>query len=70
MLGGGIVDGSVILIGGDPGIRNALMLQLAEKIGDKKILYVSGEESASQIKLRADRLNLISVIFLFIRNQS
>lgn len=58
VLGGGIVDGSVILIGGDPGIgKSTLMLQLAEKIGDKKILYVSGEESASQIKLRADRLN-------------
>ena len=58
VLGGGIVDGSVILIGGDPGIgKSTLMLQLAEKIDDKKILYVSGEESASQIKLRADRLN-------------
>ncbi|HMS66008.1 MAG TPA: DNA repair protein RadA, partial [Ignavibacteria bacterium] len=58
VLGGGIVPGSVILIGGDPGIgKSTLMLQLAEKIKDKKILYVSGEESASQIKLRADRLN-------------
>ncbi|MEP7146143.1 MAG: DNA repair protein RadA [bacterium] len=58
VLGGGIVDGSVILIGGDPGIgKSTLMLQIAEKILDKKILYVSGEESASQIKLRADRLN-------------
>ncbi len=58
VLGGGIVDGSVILIGGDPGIgKSTLMLQLAEKISGKKILYVSGEESASQIKLRADRLN-------------
>lgn len=58
VLGGGIVGGSVILIGGDPGIgKSTLMLQLAEKIKDKKILYVSGEESASQIKLRADRLN-------------
>lgn len=58
VLGGGIVDGSVILIGGDPGIgKSTLMLQIAEKINDKKILYVSGEESASQIKLRADRLN-------------
>ncbi len=58
VLGGGIVGGSVILIGGDPGIgKSTLMLQLAEHIKDKKILYVSGEESASQIKLRADRLN-------------
>lgn len=58
VLGGGIVGGSVILIGGDPGIgKSTLMLQLAEQIKDKKILYISGEESASQIKLRADRLN-------------
>ncbi|MEO8664848.1 MAG: DNA repair protein RadA, partial [Ignavibacteria bacterium] len=57
VLGGGIVEGSVILIGGDPGIgKSTLMLQIAEKITDKKILYVSGEESASQIKLRAERL--------------
>ncbi|MEO8209695.1 MAG: DNA repair protein RadA [bacterium] len=58
VLGGGIVDGSVILIGGDPGIgKSTLMIQLAEKITGKKILYVSGEESASQIKLRADRFS-------------
>ncbi|HQY20626.1 MAG TPA: DNA repair protein RadA, partial [Ignavibacteria bacterium] len=58
VLGGGIVESSVILIGGDPGIgKSTLMLQLAEKINDKKILYVSGEESAAQIKLRSDRLN-------------
>ena len=58
VLGGGIVDGSVILVGGDPGIgKSTLMLQIAEKISGKKILYVSGEESGSQIKLRADRLN-------------
>lgn len=58
VLGGGIVEGSVILIGGDPGIgKSTLMLQIAEKISGKKILYVSGEESPSQIKLRADRLN-------------
>jgi len=57
VLGGGIVSGSVILIGGDPGIgKSTLMLEVAEKIKGKKILYVSGEESASQIKLRADRL--------------
>ncbi|MEO8445912.1 MAG: DNA repair protein RadA [bacterium] len=58
VLGGGIVEGSVILIGGDPGIgKSTLMLQIAEHIGDKKFLYVSGEESAAQIKLRADRLS-------------
>ncbi|SHJ18371.1 DNA repair protein RadA/Sms [Cruoricaptor ignavus] len=56
VLGGGIVMGSVILIGGEPGIgKSTLLLQLALKM-KKKILYVSGEESASQIKMRADRL--------------
>ncbi|MBS1515867.1 MAG: DNA repair protein RadA [Bacteroidetes bacterium] len=58
VLGGGIVSGSVILIGGDPGIgKSTLMLQIADKIKDRKILYVSGEESALQIKMRSDRLN-------------
>lgn len=58
VLGGGIVNGSVILIGGDPGIgKSTLMLQIANKLEGKKILYVSGEESASQIKLRCERLN-------------
>ena len=55
-MGGGIVLGSVTLIGGEPGIgKSTLLLQLALKM-KKKILYVSGEESASQIKMRADRL--------------
>jgi len=58
VLGGGIVNGSVILIGGDPGIgKSTLMLQIADKLNGKKILYVSGEESALQIKLRCERLN-------------
>lgn len=58
VLGGGIVGGSVILIGGDPGIgKSTLMLQIADKIKDRRILYVSGEESALQIKMRSDRLN-------------
>ena len=56
VMGGGIVLGSVTLIGGEPGIgKSTLLLQLALKM-KKKILYVSGEESASQIKMRADRL--------------
>jgi len=56
VLGGGIVPGSVILIGGEPGIgKSTLSLQIALNI-PQKTLYVSGEESASQIKLRADRL--------------
>ncbi len=61
VLGGGIVPGSLILIGGDPGIgKSTLLLQAAGSIAEKlgKVLYVSGEESISQIKLRADRLGL------------
>ncbi|KXK02415.1 MAG: DNA repair protein [Chlorobi bacterium OLB4] len=57
VLGGGIVNGSVILIGGDPGIgKSTLMLQIAEKIENLKIIYISGEESARQIKMRSERL--------------
>ena len=56
VLGGGIVGGSVILVGGQPGIgKSTLMLQLALRIG-VRVLYVSGEESEEQIKMRADRL--------------
>ncbi len=60
VLGGGIVPGSLVLIGGDPGIgKSTLMLQIMSDLAEKyKVLYVSGEESASQIKLRADRLGL------------
>jgi DNA repair protein RadA/Sms len=59
VLGGGIVVGSVMLIGGDPGIgKSTLMLQIAGKLTSKKFLYVSGEESPSQIKMRADRLGV------------
>jgi DNA repair protein RadA/Sms len=57
VLGGGIVSGSVILVGGDPGIgKSTLMMQLADKVKSKSILYVSGEESPKQIKLRCERL--------------
>lgn len=56
VLGGGIVPGSVVLLGGDPGIgKSTLLLQLA-LTSDKKILYVSGEESEGQIKMRAKRV--------------
>ncbi len=56
VLGGGIVDGSMVLIGGEPGIgKSTLMLQLALSL-NAKILYISGEESEEQIKMRADRL--------------
>ncbi len=60
VLGGGIVPGSLVLIGGDPGIgKSTLMLQIMSELADQyKVLYVSGEESANQIKLRADRLGL------------
>jgi DNA repair protein RadA/Sms len=57
VLGGGMVEGSLALIGGEPGIgKSTLALQAALNIQGKKTLYVSGEESASQLKLRAERL--------------
>ena len=57
VLGGGIVPGSLVLIGGEPGIgKSTLLLQTALAIADRKILYVSGEESEEQIKMRADRV--------------
>ena len=57
VLGGGIVPGSVMLIGGDPGIgKSTLLLQLGLNFQTAKILYVSGEESANQIKMRAERI--------------
>jgi len=59
VLGGGVVPGSVVLVGGDPGIgKSTLMLQMASMAQGGEVLYVSGEESASQIKLRAGRLIL------------
>jgi DNA repair protein RadA/Sms len=59
VLGGGIVPGSIVLVGGDPGIgKSTLMLQMAmEMAAKKRVLYVSGEESERQIKMRAVRLN-------------
>ena len=58
VLGGGLVKGSLILLGGEPGIgKSTLILQLCDKVkGEGNVLYVSGEESAEQIKLRSDRL--------------
>ena len=59
VLGGGIVYGSLILIGGEPGIgKSTLMLQLAAGLEGKTVLYVSGEESDRQIKMRADRMGV------------
>lgn len=61
VLGGGLVGGSLTLIGGEPGIgKSTLLLQNILSIRNRKILYVSGEESATQLKLRADRLGKIS----------
>ncbi|MBR8463674.1 DNA repair protein RadA [Campylobacter sp. faydin G-24] len=62
VLGGGVVDGSIVLIGGSPGIgKSTLLLKIASNLAKEKYktLYVSGEESASQIKLRADRLGAV-----------
>lgn len=63
VLGGGLVPGSLVLIGGEPGIgKSTLMLQVALQLIDVKVLYISGEESQQQLKMRADRIG--------IRNQS
>ncbi|PKM49786.1 MAG: DNA repair protein RadA [Firmicutes bacterium HGW-Firmicutes-7] len=61
VLGGGIVDGSLTLVGGDPGIgKSTILLQMCQSLSEQgvKILYISGEESLKQIKMRADRLNV------------
>lgn len=60
VLGGGVVAGSLVLIGGDPGIgKSTLLLQVSGQLSEKgKVLYVTGEESASQVKMRADRLQV------------
>ena len=63
VLGGGIVIGSLVLVGGDPGIgKSTLLLQMCQEVAkkQKKVLYVSGEESLRQIKMRAERLSVES----------
>ncbi|GAA0434139.1 DNA repair protein RadA [Lentibacillus halophilus] len=63
VLGGGIVPGSLVLIGGDPGIgKSTLLLQVSSQLADKQmpVLYISGEESIRQTKLRSDRLGVTS----------
>lgn len=63
VLGGGIVPGSLVLVGGDPGIgKSTLLLQVCQKLSgqNRKILYISGEESLKQIKLRANRMGTFS----------
>ncbi len=68
VLGGGIVNGSLVLLGGEPGIgKSTLILQICDRIkGEGKVLYVSGEESAEQIKIRADRLGIKNNDILFL----
>jgi len=62
VVGGGVIKGSVVLVGGDPGIgKSTLLLQISEKIasGYDKVLYITGEESLKQIRLRSERLKII-----------
>ena len=68
VLGGGFVNGSLTLLGGEPGIgKSTLILQICEKIdAGGKVLYVSGEESAEQVKIRADRLNIKNKNIVFL----
>ena len=68
VLGGGLVNGSLILLGGEPGIgKSTLILQICNKIKTEgKVLYISGEESGEQIKLRADRLGVKNYNLLFL----
>ncbi|MDD5432258.1 MAG: DNA repair protein RadA [Candidatus Omnitrophica bacterium] len=73
VLGGGIVNGSVILIGGDPGIgKSTISLQISHQLAKtgKTILYISGEESVAQTKLRAKRLGSVDSESLYIVNQT
>lgn len=68
VLGGGVVKGSMVLVGGDPGIgKSTLLLQMCRNLSEhKKVLYISGEESLKQIKLRADRIGIFSEQFFLL----
>ncbi|MBK9415153.1 MAG: DNA repair protein RadA [Bacteroidetes bacterium] len=71
VLGGGLVPGSLILMGGEPGIgKSTLLLQLALSMKKQSVLYISGEESEQQIKMRADRLKLSSEAFFILTETS
>lgn len=71
VLGGGMVEGSVVLLAGEPGIgKSTMLMQLCGQIGDScKVLYVSGEESKVQLKMRADRLG-INAEFLYVLTET
>lgn len=72
VLGGGIVPGSIILLGGEPGIgKSTLTLQTLMGMGDMRVLYVSGEESAHQIKMRAERMkgNISDSVYVLCETQ-
>src|SRR5439155_25716283 len=67
VLGGGLVSGSVVLLGGEPGIgKSTLLLQaaagIAALVGPERVMYATGEESIAQVRLRADRLGLLTGI--------
>jgi len=67
VLGGGLVEGSIILFGGEPGIgKSTLTLQTVLSLTDKRVLYVSGEESANQLKMRAERISALPAEHLFV----
>lgn len=72
VLGGGIVKDSLVLVGGDPGIgKSTLLIQVSNNVANsgKKVLYISGEESESQIKMRAHRLGINSDnLYIFAEN--
>jgi DNA repair protein RadA/Sms len=73
VLGGGVVPGSVVLVGGEPGIgKSTLLLQIAARLQNagRPVLYVSGEESAAQVRLRADRLNEPAGLVAFLAETS
>jgi DNA repair protein RadA/Sms len=71
VLGGGIVPGSIVLVAGDPGIgKSTLFLQIAVQLKNATVLYVSGEESEQQIKMRANRLNVANENFYLLTETS
>src|SRR5436190_15711452 len=71
VLGGGIVMGSIVLVAGEPGIgKSTLFLQDALQLKDIIVLYVSGEESEQQIKMRADRLKIVNKNFYLLTETS